>query len=212
MAIKPTQTLGAPALQALTREALFDSPFMQLESWLRDAVQSRMPYPTAMTLATLGADGGLDQRTVLLRHCDARGLIFFAGDYSKKIRDLQEYPGVSVHFFWHELDRQVRVRGMVQKVSAAETTHYFITPPDFSLPQQSCTDAGPASRQFLIQQFNMMRSKFYGGDKREKSRWSGYRIVPDQFEFWQGGGPRLRDRFLYRLMGPNRWSIERLEE
>ena len=93
----------------LTREVLLDSPFTQLEEWLRDAVCSGIKYPAAMTLATVGTDGNPDQRTVLLKHCDNKGLVFYANDASKKIHDLLRYPSVSAHFPWHHLDRQVRI-------------------------------------------------------------------------------------------------------
>src|SRR5687767_3798634 len=106
MATESKKVLNSKRHQPLTRDTLLENPLMQLELWVQDAVRSGMQYPTSMTLATLGADGKLDQRTVLLRHCDAKGLIFFAGDDSKKIHDLHTYPSVSAHFFWHELDRQ----------------------------------------------------------------------------------------------------------
>lgn len=193
---------------------LADCPFTQLRIWLHEAMVSRMKYPTAMTLATLGQDGRLDQRIVLLRHLDPDGLVFFAGDRSKKIRDLLAYPSVSVHFPWHELDRQVRISGKAYKLSAALTTQYFITQPDHEKSASSILDAEAEAytntRHFLFKQFDMMRSKFYGGGGRTATPWSGYRIIPDHFEYWQGGGSQLRERFVYEPAGSGGWKIIRV--
>jgi pyridoxamine 5'-phosphate oxidase len=149
----------------------------------------------------------LDQRTVLLKNCDQEGLVFFAGSASKKIQDMLLYPSVSLHFLWRELDRQVRIGGRAEKLSAALTTHYFIHQPDHQKPRNQTEEDTLTTRNFLIQQFNMMRSKFYGGGDRVAGHWNGYRVVPDHFEFWQGGGPRLRDRFIYQPASDGRWNI-----
>lgn len=192
----------------ISRESLASCPFRQLNLWLQDAVTSGMQYPTAMTLATLGEDGRLDQRTVLLKHCDQGGLVFFAGAASKKIQDVLLYPTVSLHFLWRELDRQVRIAGRAEKLSAALTTEYFIRQPEHQKARSLSTEEDSlTTRNFLIQQFDMMRSKFYGGADRTPGRWNGYRVIPDHFEFWQGGGPRLRDRFIYRVDTAEQWEI-----
>lgn len=192
----------------IAKESLASSPFQQLNLWLQDAVASGMQYPTAMTLATLGEDGRLDQRTVLLKHCDLDGLVFFSGSDSKKIHDLLTNPQVSLHFLWRELDRQVRISGRAEKLNATLTTHYFIHQPDHQKPRNSIVENDALStRHFLIEQFEMMRSKFYGGAGRTAGHWCGYRVIPDHFEFWQGGGPRLRDRFVYRALADGYWEI-----
>lgn len=188
------------------------SPFAQLQVWLKDAIASGMRYPTAMTLATLGEDNRLDQRTVLLKHCDADGLVFFAGDHSKKIRDSVWHPQVSAHFPWHELDRQVRISGRVEKLPPSLTTRYLITEPEYEkvepLQTQEDDEIYTGTRNFLIKQFNTMRSKFYGGAEH----WSGFRIIPDHFEYWQGGGSNFRSRFLYEPSSPGSWKIVPLEQ
>lgn len=182
--------------EGLRREDLAACPFTQLERWLDDAIAHRLPDPAVMVLATLGADGQLDQRAIVLRHVDPRGLVFFAVDASKKIADLEAHPQVSAYFPWYAMDRQVRLSGHVERIPAAETNRYLVTPPENRAMQPVAWDqaagAGGCSRAFLTQQFATMRSKFYGG-----GHWSGYRIVPERVEFWQGGGPRRRDRFVY---------------
>ena len=199
---------NAPATgHGLSRESLASCPLRQLNMWLREAVASDMRYPTAMTLATLDADGRLDQRTVLLKHCDQDGLVFFADPASKKIQDLSTFPSVSLHFFWRELDRQVRICGRAEKLNAALTTRYFIHQPDHEKLAKPLAKEELSTRNFLIQQFDMMRSKFYGGADRPTGHWGGYRVVPDHLEFWQGGGPRLRDRFIYQSIGVGKWEI-----
>lgn len=196
-----------PRGYGLSRESLASCPLRQLNIWLQDAVATDMRYPTAMTLATLGADGRLDQRTVLLKHCDQDGLVFFADPASKKIQDLSLFPSVSLHFFWRELDRQVRICGRAEKLNATLTTHYFIHQPDHQKTSKSRAEEGLSTRNFLLQQFEMMRSKFYGGADRMAGRWSGYRVASDYLEFWQGGGQRLRDRFIYQRIDTGEWEI-----
>jgi pyridoxamine 5'-phosphate oxidase len=208
----PTQQL-AEGSSSNTQAALglADCPFTQLRIWLHEAMVSGMKYPTAMTLATLGTEGRLDQRIVLLKHVDPDGLVFFAGDDSKKVCDLLSHPSVSVHFPWHELNRQVRISGTAQKLSAALTTQYFITKPDFERSASSVQDADAEcytnTRNFLFKQYEMMRSKFYSGGNRATNPWSGYQIIPDRFEYWQGGESQLRERFVYEPAELRGWRI-----
>lgn len=186
-------------------------PFAQLQIWLKEAIASGMRYPTAMTLATLGEDNKLDQRTVLLKHCDTSGLVFFAGDTSKKIRDCVWHPQISVHFSWLELDRQVRVTGKVEKLPSSLTTRYLITEPEYEKAESEAVidedEIYTGTRHFLIKQFNTMRSKFYGSAIRFSEHWSGFRIIPDHFEYWQGGGPNLRNRFVYERSADGGWKV-----
>lgn len=195
---------------------LASCPFSQLKTWLHQAIVSGMKYPTAMTLATLAVDGTLDQRIVLLKHLDTAGLVFFASDNSKKVRDFSSHPFVSVHFPWHTLDRQVRISGKVYKLDPALTTQYFITKPDFEKTTAPASEMEEetfnSSRHFLLKQFHMMQSKFYGGGDRRAGQWSGYRIVPDRFEYWQGGGAQLRERFVYQTVESGAWEILQLSD
>lgn len=210
MATTPSDRGGSRA-EGLRREDLAACPVAQLARWLDEAIARQLPDAAVMVLATLGADGRLDQRAILLRHADARGLVFFAADASKKIADLQAHAQVSAYFPWYGLDRQVRLSGHVERIAAAETSRYLVMPPECraSAPAQWDQAAGAGSRAFLTQQFNTMRSKFYGGPGG--GHWSGYRIVPERFEFWQGGGPRRRDRFAYLASGDGVWRIEAID-
>ncbi len=199
-------------LGGLRRDMLPGSPFDQFELWLQQAIDSGLPDPTAMTLATVDAAGQPDQRIVLLKHSDNNGLVFFTNYGSKKAQDIAANPRVSLHFPWHIMERQVRVNGRVEKISAAETTRYFITRPRDSQIAAWASDQSRAisSRQFLMQQFEDMKSKFLDDQVPRPDFWGGYRVIPERFEFWQGGGSRLHDRFEYRLGAEGAWAIERL--
>lgn len=199
-------------LGGLRREHLALSPFDQFELWLQQAINSDLPDPTAMTLATVDAEGQPDQRIVLLKHSDQSGLVFFTNYNSKKGQDIAHNPKISVHFPWHAMERQVRINGRAEKISAAETTRYFITRPrDSQVAAWASPQSQPiSSRQFLMQQFESMKSKFLEADIQRPDFWGGYRIIPHRFEFWQGGGSRLHDRFEYLRNADNTWVLRRL--
>lgn len=199
-------------LGGLRRENLQHSPFEQFELWLQQAIDSGLPDPTAMTLATVDAEGQPDQRIVLLKHSDPVGMVFFTNYGSKKAQDIKANPKVSLHFPWHIMERQVRINGRAEKISAAETTRYFITRPrDSQVAAWASEQSRPiSSRQILMQQFEAMKTKFLSGEIPRPDFWGGYRVIPERFEFWQGGGSRLHDRFEYRRTEDNSWAIERL--
>lgn len=199
-------------LGGLRRENLQDSPFEQFELWLQQAIDSGLPDPTAMTLATVDAEGQPDQRIVLLKHSDPVGMVFFTNYGSKKAQDIKANPKVSLHFPWHVMERQVRINGRAEKISAVETTRYFLTRPrDSQVAAWASEQSRPiSSRQVLMQQFDAMKSKFLSGEIPRPDFWGGYRVIPERFEFWQGGGSRLHDRFEYTRAPDDSWTIERL--
>lgn len=200
-----------PLWDGLMAEQLYKSPIAQLEDWLQQAIAAGVSEPGVMILATCDGDGRPDQRAVLLKHCDCEGLVFFANYGSKKAQDIEANPMVCAHFYWSGMDRQVRVGGVAKKLSAAETTQILIGQPDQRvLRDPAIQRSSVSSRKFLMQQYNTMKARFYDSG-REPSRWGGYRIVPDHFEFWQGGGPRMRDRFQYRLGENQEWIVQRLK-
>ncbi len=187
-------------------EQLKNSPIEQLQCWLQEAISAHAAEPGVMILATSDATGYPDQRAVLLKHCDAEGLVFFADYNSKKAQDIEANPKVCVHFYWPDLDRQVRVAGVVQKLSAAETTRILIGQPDRQPGSAIADQLSGSSRKFLTRQYNTMKARFYSGGK-EPSRWGGYRIVPERFEFWRGGGTRIRQRAGYQQDEFGNWII-----
>ncbi|WP_369602341.1 pyridoxamine 5'-phosphate oxidase [Hahella sp. SMD15-11] len=197
--------------RGLDREDLNDDPILQFESWFREAMDSGMDDPNAMSLATCGADGQPSVRTVLLKFFDARGFVFYTNYESRKARQLDENPRAALLFPWLPLNRQVKIEGEVEKVSSSESLRYFSSRPRGSqlgawVSQQSHVIS---SRQFLEMKLDEMRRKFGEGKIPLPSFWGGYRVKPTLIEFWQGRESRLHDRFQYRLEG-GQWVIERL--
>lgn len=196
----------------LSREQLADSPFQQFDAWLKQAVDAGMQDPTAMTLATVDADGQPSQRIVLLKGADENGFVFYTNYGSRKAEDIAANAKVSLHFPWHALERQVKICGEAVKVPASESLKYFSSRPEESqLAAWASQQSRPvSSRQMLMQQFQAMKDKFSKGEIPLPDFWGGYRVVPTTIEFWQGGGSRLHDRFKYYLQADGSWKIERL--
>lgn len=196
----------------LRRDNLADNPLDQFEDWLSQAVESGVPDPTAMVLATVNADGQPSQRIVLLKHLDKNGFVFFTNYHSAKASDIAVNRRVSLHFPWHMMERQVRIAGIAQKISMQESLKYFVTRPKESqvAAWASAQSQRISSRSFLLQQFASMKEKFSKAEVPLPDFWGGYRVIPHHFEFWQGGASRLHDRFEYSLQNDDTWNIERL--
>ena len=195
----------------LRRESLKESPFEQFNLWMEQAIHSDLSDPTAMCLATVNAEGKPWQRTVLLKGMDERGLMFYTNLGSRKAREMSGNPNVSLIFPWMRMDRQVIVGGQVERLTKTEVLSYFLKRPRGSqlaawASQQS---SRLSSRQALEAQFIQMKEKFAAGEIPVPDFWGGYRVVPSEFEFWQGGENRLHDRFQY-LRAENGWTILRL--
>ena len=195
----------------LRRESLKESPFEQFNLWMEQAIHSDLSDPTAMCLATVNAEGKPWQRTVLLKGMDERGLMFYTNLGSRKAREMSGNPNVSLIFPWMRMDRQVIVGGQVERLTKTEVLSYFLKRPRGSqlaawASQQS---SRLSSRQALEAQFIQMKEKFAAGEIPVPDFWGGYRVVPSEFEFWQGGENRLHDRFQY-LRAENGWAILRL--
>jgi len=195
----------------LDRADLDDSPFVQFERWMQQAIAAGLRDPTAMSLATVSPDGRPWQRFVLLKHCDERGFVFYTNLESRKATHIAQNPRVSLHFPWSDLERQVTVAGTVERVSAADTLRYFLSRPrDSQLAAWSSAQSRRlSSRQVLEAEFARMKQKFASGDIPLPSFWGGFRVVPEAFEFWQGRPSRLHDRLRFRLSG-KKWLRERL--
>ncbi len=199
-------------LGGLRREHLHDNPFQQFEVWLQQAVTSQIPDPTAMVLATVDAEGQPDQRIVLLKQMDEQGLVFYTNYASKKARDIAVNAKVSLHFPWHMMERQVRINGTASRLSTAESLKYFVSrPPESQVAAWASQQSSRiSSRRFLLDQFERMKEKFADGKIPLPDFWGGYRVVPNRFEFWQGGASRLHDRFEYLRTATGAWDIGRL--
>lgn len=200
------------AFGRLTRESLADSPYQQFNGWLEDALSSGISDPTAMSLATVGRDGKPWQRIVLLKHADERGLVFYTNFGSRKAQEIGHNANVCLLFPWVSLDRQVIVGGVAEKVPVQESLRYFLSRPRESqlAAWASRQSSRLNSRQLLEAQFARMKQKFSRGEVPLPDFWGGFRVVPSEFEFWQGGEKRLHDRFQYRRDVDGVWQISRL--
>ncbi len=201
-------------LASLDAADLAADPIEQFARWFEQAQRAQVPEPNAMTLATVTADLRPSARIVLLKGFDAQGMSFFTNYESRKGEELATRPHACLVFNWLELERQVRIEGRVEKVAAAESDSYFKIRP---LASRYGALASPqsrviADRQVLIDRENNLRSQ-YGEDPPRPAHWGGYRVIPEQFEFWQGRRSRLHDRFRYLLKdgtGTRAWQIDRL--
>jgi pyridoxamine 5'-phosphate oxidase len=196
----------------LQRSDLDPDPIAQFNRWLKDACDAGVIEPTAMSLATAGADGQPWLRTVLLKGLDERGFVFFSNLESRKARQLAENPRASLLFPWLALERQVIVTGSAEKLATTEVLRYFLTRPRESQLAAWASQQSQAisSRKLLEAQWERMKAKFSAGDVPLPSFWGGYRIKPQTIEFWQGRRSRLHDRFEYARQPDGLWRIERL--
>lgn len=186
-------------------------PLRQFERWLQEAIDAQLPEPNAMTLATVGGDLRPSTRIVLIKGCDERGIVWYTNYRSRKGQELAGNPYAALQFHWVELERVVRIEGVVEKVGDAESDAYFHSRP---LDSRIGAWASPQSEVIPGRGLLVANAAKYGAQfllqPPRPPHWGGYRLKPDNWQFWQGRKSRLHDRLRYRADGQGGWIRERL--
>ncbi len=198
-------------LNGLDTSDVLPDPIAQFRQWFDAALNASVPEPNAMHISTVTAEGRPNGRIVLLKDVSETGFVFYTNYESRKGRELIEHPFATLTFFYPELERQIRIEGHVEKVSADESDEYFNSRPRGSqigawVSHQSLVID---SRDVLENRQRELESQFSGQPVPRPPYWGGFRVVPDALEFWQGRASRLHDRIRYRKVAQN-WLIERL--
>lgn len=199
-------------MRSLSETDVDPDPIVQFNRWWDDVVKSELDEINAMTLATATVAGIPSARIVLLKSVSNEGFVFFTNYESDKGKELDENPLACLVFFWKELERQVRISGKVEKVSAAESDEYFNSRPEgsrigaWASPQSKVID----SREFIERNITEYEKQFSGQDITRPLHWGGYIVKPAVIEFWQGRPNRLHDRIQYLKSGDGNWKLQRL--
>jgi len=200
-----------------SKKALLESeadadPIVQFGKWWEEALKAEIVEPNAMTVATSSTDGLPSARIVLLKGFSEKGFVFYTNYSSYKGQQLAENPKACLVFFWKELERQVRITGLVTKTDAKDSDHYF-----HSRPKESQVGAASSpqsevipNREWLDSRFKSLQAESEKGEIPRPKHWGGYIVRPVVIEFWQGGASRLHDRLQYTLLETGLWKIERL--
>ena len=199
-------------LQTLSEKDILQDPLAQFDKWWQEAINAGIEEPNAMTLATSAADGMPDARIVLLKGFNEKGFAFYTNYNSVKGQQLLENPRATLVFFWKELERQVRISGLVSLVSEKISEEYFNSRPEgsrlgaWASPQSEVIE----SRGWLEDNEKKLREEWNGTSVTRPPHWGGYLVKPVRMEFWQGRPSRLHDRILFSLQTNGQWKIQRL--
>ena len=195
----------------LTEKTVEHDPFKQFGIWYAEWLKTGTVNPDSVTLATSTADGNVSARTVLLKDYSHAGFVFFTNYDSKKGIQISQNPRAALLFYWPGSGRQVRIEGVVEKISAAESDEYFITRPRESQIGAWASEQSRVlpDRTHLENRVEFFKNKFSDNPVPRPSHWGGFRLVPVWIEFWQEGEFRLHDRIIYTKQDGS-WVIERL--
>lgn len=187
-----------------------DGPLALFQNWMDEAIAHDVSEPTAMTVATVGANGRPSTRVVLLKGCDAQGMVWFTNYDSRKGEELAHNPFAALQFHWVEMERVVRIEGRVEKTSAEESDAYFKSRPlDSRLGAWASPQSRVISSRAVLVANAAKAAVQHGLNPDRPPHWGGYRLVPDRYEFWQGRRSRLHDRLRFSLTD-GQWLRDRL--
>ncbi|MFC5474483.1 pyridoxamine 5'-phosphate oxidase [Paraherbaspirillum soli] len=187
-------------------------PFVQFARWFDEALQSQLPEPNAMSVATVGANGRPSSRILLIKEFDRRGFTWYTNYESRKGEELHCHPYAALLFHWVELERQVRIEGRVERVCAAESDAYFQSRPlNNRLGAITSRQSRPVSSRQILETNFVAAARKYGERPPRPEYWGGYRLIPDCMEFWQGRSSRMHDRIRYTPEPDGQWQRQRLQ-
>jgi len=198
----------------LSENSLEQDPIKLFATWFQDAVNAGEEEPNIMTFATISTKGFPSARIVLLKDFDERGFVFYTNYMSRKGNHIKNNPNAALVFFWPKLERQVRIEGMVEKVSKKESDEYFATRPRQSQISAAVSEQSSTipDRNYLEMLAQLCEKKYEGKEIPKPENWGGYRVLPLRIEFWQGRENRLHDRFKFCVDKEKKsgWKIKRL--